>query len=87
MLSARLPQLQKELTTCILCHINAVTAKSHLLVLVVEDIAKGILVGSDLKDKLPLVDFPPSSATSRGDFSKITLPTEKQNKLPNGIEF
>ena len=47
--SSRLPQLQKESTTCILCHINAVTVKSHLLVLVVEDITKGILVGSDLK--------------------------------------
>ena len=39
------------------------------------------------QDKLPLVDFPPSSATSRGDSSKITLPTEEQNKFPNGIEF
>ena len=48
-LSARVPQLQKESTTCILCHINAVTVKSHLLVLVVEDITKGILVKSDLK--------------------------------------
>ena len=33
----------------ILCHIDIVTVKSHLLVLVVEDIKKGILVGSDLK--------------------------------------
>ena len=39
------------------------------------------------QDKLPLVDFPPSSTTSRGDSSKITLPTEEQNKFPNGIEF
>ena len=33
------------------------------------------------------MDFPPSSATSRGDSSKITLPTDKQNKFSNGIEF
>ena len=39
------------------------------------------------QDKLPLVDFPLSSATSRGNSSKITLPTEKQDKFPNGIEF
>ena len=45
-----LPQfLFRESTTGVLCHINAVIVKSHLLVLVVEDITKGILVGSDLK--------------------------------------
>ena len=69
-------QLQKESTTCILCHINAITVKSHLLLLVVEDITKGILVGSYLKME-----------KSRAESSKITLPTEKQNKFPNGIEF
>ena len=44
-----LPQLHKESTTCKLCHMDAVTVKSHLLVLVVEDITRGILVESDLK--------------------------------------
>ena len=44
-----LPQLNKESTKCKLCHIDAVTVKNHLLVLVVEDITRGILVGSDLK--------------------------------------
>ena len=39
------------------------------------------------QDKLPLVDFPPSWAKSLADSSNITLPTEKQNKFPNGIEF
>ena len=39
------------------------------------------------QDRPPLVDFPPSSAKSRADSSKTTLPTEKQNKFPNGIEF
>ena len=39
------------------------------------------------QDKLPLVDFPPSSAKSRADSSKIALPTEKQNTFSNGIEF
>ncbi len=39
------------------------------------------------QDKLPLVDFPPSSAVTLVDASKITLPTEKQNKFPNGIDF
>ena len=38
-------------------------------------------------DKLPLVDFPPSSAKTRVDASNITLPTEKQDKFPNAIEF
>ena len=44
-----LPQFHKESTSCKLCHIDAVTVKSHLLVLVIEDIMRGILVGSDLK--------------------------------------
>ena len=39
------------------------------------------------QDKLPLVDFPPSSAKSRADSSKITPRIEKQNTFPNGIEF
>ena len=39
------------------------------------------------QDKLPLVDFPPSSTKTRVDASKITLPIEKQDKFPNGIEF
>ena len=50
MLSARLQFFFtfKESATRILCHINAVTVKSHLLVLAVEDITKGTLVGRDL---------------------------------------
>ena len=44
-----LPQLDKESTTSKLCLIDAVTVKSYLLVLVVEDITRGILAGSDLK--------------------------------------
>ena len=39
------------------------------------------------QDKLPLVDFPPLSAKTRVDASKITLPIEKQDKVPTGIEF
>ena len=39
------------------------------------------------QDKLPLVDFPPSSTKTLVDTSKITLPIEKQNKFPNAIEF
>ena len=37
-------QLRKDSTTCKLCHIDAVTVKSHLLVLVVKDIKKVYLV-------------------------------------------
>ena len=51
-----LPQLHKESTTCKLCHIDAVTVKSHLLMLVEEDITGGILVGSDLK--MVMTSFP-----------------------------
>ena len=42
-------QLHKESTTCKLCHIDALTVKSHLLVLVVKDIPRSTLAGSDLK--------------------------------------
>ena len=48
-LSARLTIYPKESTTCKLCHIDAVTVKSHLVVLVVKDITRSILVGSDLR--------------------------------------
>ena len=48
-LSERLRIYPKESTTCKLCHIDAVTVKSHLLVLVVEDITRSTLVGRDLK--------------------------------------
>ena len=51
--------------------------------LVVEDITKGILENG--QDKLPLVDS--SSTKTRVGASKITLPIEKQNKFPTGIEF
>ena len=44
-----LPQLHKESTTRKLCHIDAITFKNHLLVLVVEDIPRGVLVESDLE--------------------------------------
>ena len=84
-----LPQLHKESTTCKLCHIDAVTVQSLLVVLVVEDITRAILVGSELKmvkGKLPLVDLPSSTAITRVDAPKITLPTEKQNGIPNGIK-
>ena len=48
-LSVYLTIYPKESTTCKLCHIDAVTVKSHLLVLVVKDITRSILVGSDLR--------------------------------------
>ena len=38
-------------------------------------------------DKFPLVDLPLSPEKTRVDAPKITLPTEKQNGFPNGIEF
>ena len=69
-----LPQLHKEST------INAVTVKSHLLMLVVEDITKRYSCWKGLEngqDKLLLVDFPPSSTKTQVDASMITLPTEK----------
>ena len=44
-----LTQLHKESTTREVCYIDDVTVKSHLLVLVVEDITRGILVGGGLK--------------------------------------
>ena len=47
--SARLRIYPKESNTCKLCHIDAVTVKSYLLVLVVEDITISIFVGSDFK--------------------------------------
>ena len=53
--------------------------------LVVEDITKGILENG--QDKLSLVDFASSSTKIRLGASKITLPIEKQNKFPTGIEF
>ena len=38
------------------------------------------------QDKLPLVDLPSSTAITRVDASKITLPTEKQNGFLIGVE-
>ena len=38
------------------------------------------------QDKLPLVDLPSSTAITRVDAPKITLPTEKQNGFLIGVE-
>ena len=64
---------------CILCHVDAVTVKSHFLVLVVEDITKGILENG--QDKLSLVDFASSSTKIRLGASKITLPIERSSMV------